>query len=210
MRLHFIQMSVYAARLDCTASYVPSIHAGPAAALPLCPVLQVVQKRTNVPGLKAGRGRGRGRGGGYPGYAPYPAYPAPYYGGGRGGYYPPPRGRGFGGPPGYVLGTGCWAGVGKAPRRRRSGQEYLGGGGDEGGPVGWCKGVQCVAGLVQPGQPVVIAAAQLHMGEWPWTRWDMLGSEWGAVARSLLALPLEPKPDMSTATPRPSSVRRPA
>lgn len=51
---------------------------------------QVVQKRTNVPGLKI-RGRGRGRGG----FAPYGGrggYAAPY-GGGYGGF----AGRGRGG-----------------------------------------------------------------------------------------------------------------
>jgi len=40
-------------------------------------VLQVMRKRTNLPGMKRGRGRGRGRG---------------YYGGG---YYGAPRGRGY-------------------------------------------------------------------------------------------------------------------
>lgn len=55
--------------------------------------LKVVQKRTNVPGMKRGRGRGGrggyspyGRGGYGGGYAPYPHYPSPYGGRGRGGY----------------------------------------------------------------------------------------------------------------------------
>jgi polyadenylate-binding protein 2 len=63
-----------------------------------CAAAQVMQKRTNLPGLRAGRGRGRGRGppGGYGGYSPYGGYGgragggygyAPTYGGrGRGGY----------------------------------------------------------------------------------------------------------------------------
>ncbi|GIL67251.1 hypothetical protein Vafri_20683 [Volvox africanus] len=72
--------------------------------------LKVVQKRTNVPGLKAARGRGRGRG------SPAGYYPPPYYGGGRSGYYPPPfRGRGgyYGGPP-----------TGYPPRGRGRGRFY--------------------------------------------------------------------------------------
>jgi hypothetical protein len=79
--------------LQCTAFAVGSSTLQPTLSSPN--VLQVSQKRTNLPGLRATRGRGRGRGppGGY--------YPPPgYYGGGRGGggYYAPvpyvPRGRG--------------------------------------------------------------------------------------------------------------------
>lgn len=66
--------------------------------------IKVSPKRTNVPGMKAGRGggrggRGRGRGGFYGGYGMMPMMPPfmfgygypPYGGGGRG------RGRGRGG-----------------------------------------------------------------------------------------------------------------
>lgn len=66
--------------------------------------IKVSPKRTNIPGMKAGRGRGRGRGGrgGFydPYYDPYAwGAPPPYFGGygrGRGGYGPPGRGRGRG------------------------------------------------------------------------------------------------------------------
>mmetsp|Transcript_18865 Transcript_18865/g.32245 ORF Transcript_18865/g.32245 Transcript_18865/m.32245 type:complete len:230 (-) Transcript_18865:594-1283(-) len=63
--------------------------------------IKVVQKRTNVPGLKVGRGRGRGRGGyappAYGGRGGYAPYGAPYGGRGRGGYGGfAPRGRGRG------------------------------------------------------------------------------------------------------------------
>jgi hypothetical protein len=49
----------------------------------LCCALQVMRKRTNVPGLKRGRGRGRGYGRGY---------------------YGAPRGRGYHGYAGYYGG----------------------------------------------------------------------------------------------------------
>lgn len=74
----------------------------PLPAIPLYPLPQVSPKRTNVPGMKQGRGgrggRGRGRGGFYPPYGMMPMMPPmmfgygyPPYGGGGG------RGRGRGG-----------------------------------------------------------------------------------------------------------------
>eukprot|EP00889_Picochlorum_renovo_P002111 jgi/Picre1/29141/NNA_004534.t1 len=51
--------------------------------------IKVQPKRTNVPGMRRGRGRGRGRMGGYM----MPMMPPPYMWGGYG-YMPPMRGRG--------------------------------------------------------------------------------------------------------------------
>lgn len=81
---------------------------------------QVSHKRTNVPGLKAGRGRGRGRG--PPGGGFYGA-PAPFYGGRGGGGY------GYGAPPAYRGGRGGGY-HGGAP----GGYVWLAGRGAEAGP----------------------------------------------------------------------------